>query len=248
MKNSLIILGIVMSVAAAGFIAYNITAPKTKPGTVASSNGSMSIQSPKPGTIITVDSINMQESGFVIVSKDDGERNIIGVSTPLSRGENKNINISLTEEVKDGQIIYISVHVDGNGDRVFEFPGGPDIWAYDASGKKILARMNVAGSLQAETVSTVDNSAGNIVAYHNGGFFPDKITIKAGQYVTFENVSDNDMWIASDPHPSHSALMGFDEHNSVKTGGRYSHVFTQTGAWKYHNEMDLSKNGTVIVE
>lgn len=245
MKNSLIILGIILIVAVAGVFAYKATAPKGATQVPGSRNSFLSVRDQRPGVSVTVSSVNLKEWGFVAVRKDEGgvPGKIIGVSIPLSPGENQNISINLTEETRDGQVVYVLAHMDGNNDRLFEFPG-PDIPLNADAG----TRVNIAGSLSKEQPVTKDASANNIVAYHNDGFFPKSIEIKAGQYVTFQNVSDFDMWVASDPHPSHGGLLGFDELTSVKDSGKYSYVFTQTGTWKYHNDMDISKKGEVVVK
>lgn len=249
MKNSLIILSIIIVVAIVGFVAYSVTAPPNKSAVVATVNNPLIVQTQKPGTVFIVSSVNLREKGFVVIRKDEGGNpaKIIGISIPLPAGENKNISIYLSEETRDGQTVYAMVHTDSNNNGMFEFPG-PDLPVNDASGNIILARVNIAGSIQNEQVANSDSSKTNIVTYDDKGFFPSTIEIPVGKYVTFENISDFDMWIASDPHPSHAALPGFDERTSVKNGGKYSYVFTQTGVWKYHNESDRTKKGEVVVK
>jgi plastocyanin len=251
LKNNLIIVGVIIVVAIAGFFAYRATAPKNNSPTPVSTgkNSSLSVKEQAPGKTFLVESVYVKDGGFITVRKDEGGKpgKIIGVSILLPPGYNENIKINLSEETKDGQIVHVLAYTDGDGNGRLEL-SGLDIPADDASGNDIIARVNIAGTLAGgQAQPTNRNPENNIVAYHNSGFFPGSIEIEVGQYVTFENVSDSDMWIASDPHPSHKALPGFDGRSAVKTGGKYLFVFTQPGVWKYHNEADTTKGGQIIV-
>jgi plastocyanin len=85
------------------------------------------------------------------------------------------------------------------------------------------------------------------VKYAENGFSPLVITVKVGTAVTFTNSSTKNMWVASNPHPAHTGLPGFDELKSVASGGTYTYTFTKVGTWKYHNHILPSDTGTVIV-
>jgi plastocyanin len=86
------------------------------------------------------------------------------------------------------------------------------------------------------------------VTYTGGSFSPNPITIKKGYTVMFVNKGDYQMWIASDPHPSHTNNPGFDEKGAVGKDGSYSFTFTKVGTWGYHNHLNHSQTGTVIVQ
>jgi plastocyanin len=88
-----------------------------------------------------------------------------------------------------------------------------------------------------------------IVTYTDAGFSPSIITIKRGNMVRFINASETgkSMWVASGPHPTHSALPSFDQKTSVGVGGSYTYTFTQTGQWPFHNHLDSRRQGRVIV-
>jgi len=86
-----------------------------------------------------------------------------------------------------------------------------------------------------------------VITYTDGGFNPKTVTVKVGTTVTFMNDSSGLMWVASDPHPVHTLLSGFDELNSVSKGGSYEYTFTKVGTWTYHNHMNPSLKGTVVV-
>ncbi len=86
-----------------------------------------------------------------------------------------------------------------------------------------------------------------VVTYTDGGFNPKAVTVKTGTTVTFMNDSSGVMWVASDVHPTHQLLPGFDELQSVAKGGSYEYTFIKVGTWTYHNHMNPSDKGTVVV-
>ena len=119
------------------------------------------------------------------------------------------------------------------------------------------------------TATPIPDSGGavTVVTYTNDGFEPRQVTVLASTSVEWTNRSDKLMWIASDPHPSHTDLPGFDEQgvegnerdtdllgNSVPiaeahvVGGIYRYTFLKKGVWKYHNHLLPSDRGSIIVE
>lgn len=99
------------------------------------------------------------------------------------------------------------------------------------------------------------------VSYTKDGFSPSTITVKKGTEVSFSNESGKDFWPASAMHPTHTVYPGssitkcgtadaskiFDTCTGVKSGGSWSFVFNEVGSWKYHNHLNASHFGTVIV-
>jgi plastocyanin len=82
----------------------------------------------------------------------------------------------------------------------------------------------------------------------SSGFIPSTLTIKIGDTVTFVNKDSKPHWPASDPHPTHTNYPGFDALRPLKTGESYSFTFTKQGAWGYHDHLNPSLRGTIIVE
>src|SRR6185437_3978168 len=85
-------------------------------------------------------------------------------------------------------------------------------------------------SMKTETtaVSPSGNAkSANMVNYTEDGFQPQTITIKAGQTVTWTNKDSDDLWVASNPHPTHTDYPGFDELKGISTGQTYSFTFTK---------------------
>lgn len=96
-----------------------------------------------------------------------------------------------------------------------------------------------------------------LVTYDGKGFSPKETTILKGGTVRFLNTSSDEMWIASDFHPTHTSYpvsskndcLGstFDMCKSVEKNGYWDFIFTEQGTWKYHNHMKASMNGSVEV-
>ena len=99
----------------------------------------------------------------------------------------------------------------------------------------------------AATSASESAVATSSVAYTDSGFNPKTITVKQGTAVTFTNQSSGGMWVASDVHPTHQLLPGFDQLQLVVNGGSYQYTFVKVGTWTYHNHVKASEIGTVIV-
>lgn len=85
------------------------------------------------------------------------------------------------------------------------------------------------------------------VTYTDSGFSPNIITVKKGTTVKFVNQGTGSMWVASAVHPTHQLLPGFDQLKSVLKGSTYEYTFEKVGTWKYHNHVNASNTGSVVV-
>lgn len=85
------------------------------------------------------------------------------------------------------------------------------------------------------------------INYTNTGFTPSNLSIKVGDTVIFNNNSSGSMWIASDPHPTHTLYPEFDQKKSVAKDGSYTFIFDKEGTWGYHNHVNATRKGTVTV-
>ncbi len=86
-----------------------------------------------------------------------------------------------------------------------------------------------------------------VVTYTDGGFDPAIVTVREGETVRFFNGSSRAMWIASNPHPAHTAYPGFDQLSSSGLGHSYEFTFDRVGSWGYHNHTFDRHGGTVVV-
>ncbi|HEC65681.1 MAG TPA: hypothetical protein ENI23_10315 [bacterium] len=82
------------------------------------------------------------------------------------------------------------------------------------------------------------------VIYDGSSFSPRTLEISAGETVTFTNNSNRNMWVASDPHPIHTAFSAFDSKGNLDS---YSFTFDSAGEYEYHNHSGSSHTGTIIV-
>ena len=103
-----------------------------------------------------------------------------------------------------------------------------------------------------------DGEAAATVTYQDGSFRPQTVTIQQGQSVRFVNEGDGQMWVGSDQHPTHTQYDGtsVNEHceggvssfDQCTTGQTFTFTFEKSGEWGYHNHVNASAGGTVIVE
>ena len=79
------------------------------------------------------------------------------------------------------------------------------------------------------------------------GFSPATFTVKAGTKVTWTNSSGTNVTVNSNPHPTHT---DYDPLNlgSFKDGETLSLIFDKPGTYKYHDHLNPSRFGTIVVE
>ena len=96
-----------------------------------------------------------------------------------------------------------------------------------------------------------DAAAPNIqvweVDFDGSKFSPSPLNITINDWVFFKNKSSVDMWVASNPHPTHTDYPGFDSLKAIPPGGEYRFQFTRAGNWGYHDHLSPSIGGTVDV-
>jgi len=100
------------------------------------------------------------------------------------------------------------------------------------------------------------------VVYSDAGYAPKELTVKKGDHVTFRNESVKETWPASAMHPSHTVYPGssigkcgtaeedtiFDACRGLKQGEGWSFMFGEQGEWFYHDHLDSSMFGKIIVQ
>ncbi len=95
--------------------------------------------------------------------------------------------------------------------------------------------------------STGSQSTANVITYNGSSFNPAKLTVKSGDSVTIKNTSSKDVQFDSNPHPLHTDDQ--DLNVGVVAGGQ-SQTFTVTkkGTFGYHNHLDSSQTGMLVIE
>lgn len=109
---------------------------------------------------------------------------------------------------------------------------------------------------QAETPASPPAAPPNTIIYSDAGFSPSSLTVSKGTSVTFRNDSSQRMWPASAKHPTHEVYpeaggcigSAFDACAGIDPAGSWSFEFNQVGAWKYHDHLNPSFTGTIVVQ
>lgn len=106
---------------------------------------------------------------------------------------------------------------------------------------------NSTSTTTTNSSSTNSQTAASVIKYTSSGFSPSSITIKSGQSVTFENDSSSLLQVDSNPHPIHTDNTELNI-GSIAVGQQQSVVLTKTGSWGYHNHLNPTDTGTIIVQ
>lgn len=86
------------------------------------------------------------------------------------------------------------------------------------------------------------------IVYKDGTFSPPEVTVKAGTAVTFKNESSTEeVWPASNPHPIHTGLRGFDANKGLKLGEAFTFTFTKVGSFGFHDHLHTKATGKITV-
>ena len=90
-------------------------------------------------------------------------------------------------------------------------------------------------------------STANTITYDGSGFSPAKITVKSGDSVTIKNTSSSDVQFKSDPHPVHTDNQDLNV-GDVPGGQSQTFTVTKKGTFGFHNHLDPSQTGTIVVQ
>lgn len=111
---------------------------------------------------------------------------------------------------------------------------------------------NTGTDTSSQTQSTTppassDQSAEATITYSGSGFSPSKIIVKSGTTVTVKNTSSNDLQFNSDPHPIHTDNTDLNV-GTVAPGQSQTFTANKKGTFGYHNHLNPSEKGTIVVE
>ena len=101
---------------------------------------------------------------------------------------------------------------------------------------------------QAVTPAAVSVPSTATIEMTSSGFSPSNITVTSGTTVVFKNTDTKPHWPASNPHPTHTDLPGFDALKSIDPGQSYSFTFTKVGTWGFHDHLNPTHGGHVTVQ
>ncbi len=88
---------------------------------------------------------------------------------------------------------------------------------------------------------------GTTITYSNDGFSPSTLTVKSGTTVTIKNSSSKVLQFDSNPHPDHTDNPELNV-GTVSPGKSATFTVTKTGSHGYHNHLNTSDTGTLVVE
>lgn len=247
-KAAILAIGIIGALGGV-FYAISSSRPDSTQNLPVTLNAEKLLVSPQEAqTSVTIDSVTLAQSGFVILRSSDGKRlsQVIEMSQYLEPGEYKNITIELGDfyEYKpEDQLIAMIYH--DEGDKTFNELDQP---AVNSPAVFIKTGRPVPPSIFNEQVIAGGGTGMATVRYTDSGFQPAKISVSAGTMVEFINQSNNVMWVASNVHPEHEILPTFDQFKTVGKGESYMYVFDKKGSWEYHDHISPAFEGVINVE
>jgi plastocyanin len=106
------------------------------------------------------------------------------------------------------------------------------------------------GTATTPTVVPARQPKVHTVRYTASGVTPEKITVFAGDAVTFVNGTSTAVWPASDPHLTHSGCPEFDARRGLRNGEEYTLIFDSAKTCTYHDHLDPTNDthrGTITV-
>ncbi|MBI4171062.1 MAG: hypothetical protein HY514_05155 [Candidatus Aenigmarchaeota archaeon] len=116
----------------------------------------------------------------------------------------------------------------------------------------VVATVFVAGCTSGPSTDVAPQpGTGDIVnvAVTDSGFVPEVVEIDAGDTVVWTNSRTNvNVWPASDDHPTHTKLPGFDPLRGIGKGQTYQFTFTKSGEWRYHDHLHPAVEGLIRVK
>lgn len=115
------------------------------------------------------------------------------------------------------------------------------------------AMANTNATINTNTSEQTNTPDGNNVAvfevaYDGKAYSPSQLKIKNGDVVVFKNESTESFWPASAPHPTHTIYPEFDPKKSYGPGTSWQFKFSKVGSWSYHDHLNPSAFGKIMVE
>jgi plastocyanin len=111
-----------------------------------------------------------------------------------------------------------------------------------------IAWLAVSNKNKSKTASAAQRTA--IVSISASGFSPATVTVKPGTKVTWVNTDsakNASHRVKADPYPSGDSLPGLDSQVDMADGATYSYLFSTSGTFKYHDQVNPLLNGEVVV-
>ncbi len=105
-----------------------------------------------------------------------------------------------------------------------------------------------SSSSTSTTATTTPSTATTSVSFSGGTFSPASVTVAVGGTVTFKNDDASTTFnLASDPHPTHTDYLPLNV-GLLAPGKSATVTFSKAGTFGYHNHLNSSETGTVVVK
>lgn len=108
-------------------------------------------------------------------------------------------------------------------------------------------KTNSASGISKATTAGNTQTASAAITYSDSGFSPSTLTVKSGDKVVIKNTASDELQFNSDPHPSHTEDTELNI-GSVSAGQEQSFTITMTGSFGYHNHLNPSEKGMIVVQ
>jgi len=99
-----------------------------------------------------------------------------------------------------------------------------------------------------QTTTTTDTTTSSTtISYDGSSFSPSTVTVKAGSSIIVKNASSSSLDFDSDPHPTHTDNPELNIGN-ISPGKSVTITVNKKGTWGYHNHLNSSQHGTLVVQ
>ena len=102
-------------------------------------------------------------------------------------------------------------------------------------------------ALQPATTNTTTKEPAATITYTDEGFSPTKLSVKSGDVVRVINNSPHALQFSSDPHPIHTKDKDLNQ-RTLLPGQSQTFDVTQKGTFGFHDHIDATKTGTIVIE
>ncbi len=189
------------------------------------------------GTTITIAAAELPADGFIAVHGDGGGSPgpVIGVSELIRAGTSTDVVITLDAPLEGDTTLYPMVHIDTNGNGIYEFGS---VEGVDGPGVTAAGDVAVVGG----AVTLIDGGgaadAGNTITIADFAF-SGVTEVAVGTTIVVTNTD-------ASPH-TWSADGGSFDSGALSEGDTFEFTFTEAGEFAYHCNFHPSMTGTIVV-
>ncbi len=117
--------------------------------------------------------------------------------------------------------------------------------------KKPTSSNNSSTNTNTSTNNSTTASDSVTVTYTDSGFTPSSVTLKKGGTLTWKNDASDQVQIGVNPHPVHTgnrAITNGEFTLDLNPGDTKTITINDTGTFGYHDHLDPTISGTIIVQ